>query len=140
MRTDRMHKLYTAVLLCVAMALLTASGCDDPAINASPGQGPQAPELETITLLATSSQLPSDGILPVDLTAQVKDATNNLVPDVTVSFSADSGSLTVSQPITDVAGQALASLTTVGDPTNRSITVTASVSDGTDTLTDTITV
>ena len=135
-----MHKLYTAVLLCAAMAVLAACGGSDPAFTESPGQGPQGPELETLTLLASSPQLPSDGALPVDLTAQVKDANNNLVPDVTVSFSADSGSLTVSQPVTDAAGQALASLTTVGDPTNRSITVTASVTDGTDTLTDTITV
>jgi hypothetical protein len=136
-----MHKLYTAVLLGVAVTLLAACGGSDPAFTESPDQGGQtAVDLATITLLASSPQLPSDGALPVNLTAQVKDANNNLVPDLTVSFGADSGSLSVTQPITDVAGQALATLTTLGDPTNRTITVTASVSDGTNTLTDTLTV
>jgi len=135
-----MHKLYTAVLLCVAVTLLAACGGSDPAFTESPNQGGQTVDLATITLLASSPQLPSDGALPVDLTAQVKDANNNLVPDLTVTFSSDSGSLSVGQPITDVSGQALAQLSTLGDPTNRSITVTASVSDGTNTLTDAITV
>lgn len=134
-----MHKLYTAVLL-VAVTLLAACGGSDPAFTESDQGGQTAVDLATITLLASSPQLPSDGALPVNLTAQVKDANNNLVPDLTVSFGADSGNLSVTQPITDVAGQALATLSTLGDPTNRTITVTASVSDGTNTLTDTITV
>src|SRR5262245_34407252 len=140
MRIDRMHKLFNALLLCLTVSLLTSCGGSDPAFTTPPGQGTQPPELESLTLLTSSPQLPSDGALPVNLTAQVKDASNNLVPDLAVSFSSDSGSLTVLQPITDASGQALATLSTLGDPTNRTITVTASVSDGTDTLTDTITV
>ena len=135
-----MHKVFITGLLCLTVALLTACGGSDPAFTTPPGQGSQAADLESLTLLTSSPQLPSDGALPVNLTAQVKDANNNLVPDLAVNFSSDSGSLTVTQPITDVSGQALATLSTLGDPTNRTITVTASVSDGTDTLTDTITV
>jgi hypothetical protein len=135
-----MHKVFITGLLCLTVALLTACGGNDPAFTAPPGQGSQAANLESLTLLTSSPQLPSDGALPVNLTAQVKDANNNLVPDLAVNFSSDSGSLTVTQPVTDVSGQALATLSTLGDPANRTITVTASVSDGTDTLTDTITV
>jgi hypothetical protein len=134
-----MHKLFHAVLLCLTVSLLTSCGGSSPAFTAPPGQG-TSPELETLILLTSSPTLLSDGALPVDLTAQVKDASNNLVPDVSVSFSSDSGSLSVAQPITDASGQALAQLSTVGDPTNRTITVTASVSDGDGTLTDTVTV
>ena len=135
-----MYKIFITGFVCLTVALLTACGGSDPAFTTPPGQGTQAPELESLVLLTSSPQLPSDGALPVNLTAQVKDASNNLVPDLAVSFSSDSGSLTVTQPVTDVSGQALATLSTLGDPTNRTITVTASVSDGTDTLTDTITV
>jgi hypothetical protein len=135
-----MYKSYTAVLSCLVLTLLAACGGGDDAFTASPDPGPVAPALATLALLTSSPQLPSDGALPVNLTAQVKDASNNLVPDVTVSFAADSGSVSVSQPITDVNGQALAQLTTLGDPTNRTITVTATVDDGTNLLTDTITV
>jgi hypothetical protein len=135
-----MHKLFPAVLLCLVVALLAACGGNDEAFTAPQQPGSQGPELQTLTLLTSSPQLPSDGALPVNLTAQVKDVDNNLVSDLTVSFSADSGNLSVTQPITDVAGQALATLSTIGDPTNRTINVTASVSDGTNTLTDTITV
>jgi Bacterial Ig-like domain (group 1) len=135
-----MHKLFPAVLLCMAVALLAACGGSDDAFTAPTQPGSQGPELQTLTLLTSSPQLPSDGALPVSLTAQVKDVSNNLVPDLTVSFSADSGSLSVTQPTTDAAGQALATLSTLGDPTNRTINVTASVSDGSNTLTDTITV
>ncbi len=134
-----MYKLFPAVLLSMVAALLASCGGTDDAFTAPPQQGTQA-DLQTLTLLTSSPQLPSDGALPVNLTAQVKDSNNNLVPDLTVSFSADSGSLSVSQPITDTSGQALATLSTIGDPTNRTISVTASVSDGSNTLTDTITV
>jgi hypothetical protein len=110
-----MHKLFPAVLLCLVVALLAACGGNDEAFTAPQQPGTQI-DLQSLTLLTSSPQLPSDGALPVNLTAQVKDANNNLVPDLTVSFSADSGSLSVSQPITDASGQALATLSTVGDP------------------------
>jgi hypothetical protein len=134
-----MYKLFPAVLLSMAAVLLAACGGSDDAFTAPPQQGTQV-DLQSLTLLTSSPQLPSDGALPVNLTAQVKDSNNNLVPDLTVSFSADSGSLSVAQPITDASGQALATLSTLGDPANRTINVTASVSDGSSTLTDTITV
>src|SRR5262245_3250129 len=138
MRKVRMHKLFPAVLLCLAVALLAACGGSDDAFTAPPQEGTPAPELESLTLLTSSPQLPSDGALPVNLTAQAKDVNNNLVPDLTVTFSADSVNRSVSQPITDATGQALATLSTLGDPTNRNITVTASVSDGSNTFTDTV--
>src|SRR5678816_1797477 len=123
------YKLFPAVLLSMAAALLAACGGSDDAFTASPQPGTQI-DLQTLTLLTSSPQLPSDGALPVTLTAQAKDSNNNLVPDLTVTFSADSGNLTVPQPITDAAGQAIAELSTIDDPTNRTINVTAMVSGG----------
>jgi Bacterial Ig-like domain (group 1) len=140
MRIDRMHKPFTAALLCLFVALATGCGGQDDAFTTPPITDQPGAALATLALLTSSPQLPSDGALPVNLTAQVKDASNNLVSDVAVSFSADSGSLAVTQAITDTTGQALATLTTLGNPTNRTITVTASVTDGTNTLTDTVTV
>lgn len=136
-----MYKTYTAVLSCLMLTLLTAcGGGGDGAFTSSPDPGVITTPLAEVTLLTSSPQLPSDGALPVTLTALVKDANNNVVPDLTVSFASDSGSISVVQPVTDASGQAIATLTTLGNPMNRTITVTATVSDGTNTLSDTATV
>jgi hypothetical protein len=141
MRIDRMHKLFNAVLLCLAVTLLAAcGGGSSDAFTAPPDQGGVTTPLATLTLLTSSPQVPSDGALPVTLTAQVQDEDNNFVPDVVVAFSADSGGLAVTQGTTDASGRALATLSTAGDPTNRSITVTATVTEGGVTLSDSVTV
>lgn len=89
---------------------------------------------ETITLTTSLPQILSDGSQTATLTALVKDASNNVVPGVTVSFVATSGALAVTQPITDKTGSAIATLTPGGDPTNRTITVTATEGGATATI------
>jgi hypothetical protein len=79
----------------------------------------------SIQLLVSSPQLDSDGLDAVTLTAVVKDANNNVVPGVLVSFSATSGTIEILNNTTDATGAATARLTTGNDPTNRTITVTA---------------
>lgn len=84
-----------------------------------------------ITLLASSPTLSSsasDSATGVTLTAIVKDASNNVLAAEPVAFStADSAGLIVPSPsITNAGGQAQATLTTGGDPMNRTITVLAS--------------
>jgi hypothetical protein len=101
----------------------------DPA-DPGPGTGPDpGPVAASLALLASPPQLLSSASNPangVELIAIAKDANNNVLPGVTVTFSADSGELIVSNGTTDANGRAHAILTTGGDPENRNITVTAS--------------
>ena len=55
----------------------------------------------------------------------MRDAGNNLLPNVPVVFSATSGGISSPNPTTDASGTAKAVLTTAGDPTLRTITVSA---------------
>lgn len=100
----------------------------------------------TITLLASSTQMPSNNSAPVTITAIVRGANNQLLPGVPVSFSTTSGAIAAAQTTagagaspavpagtTDASGQAQAMVSTPADPTNRNITVTATLSDGTTT-------
>jgi Bacterial Ig-like domain (group 1) len=80
---------------------------------------------KTLTLLTSLPAIPSDGSKTTTITAYVRDANNNFVSGQTVGFQASSGGLTVTQPTTDASGAAIATLSSAGDPTNRTITVTA---------------
>jgi hypothetical protein len=83
----------------------------------------------TLQLTASSGTLDSAGIVGSEVTvfALVRDAGNNVVSGTPVTFSADSGALTVVNGSTDAKGMASAKLSTAGDPTSRVITVTARV-------------
>jgi hypothetical protein len=108
---------------------------------------------QTITLLTSSPQIPSDDSKPTTITAIVQGANNQLLAGVPVSFQATSGAIAAVQTTagagasphvpagtTDANGQAQATLTTPGNPTNRTITVTAVVGTGATTATIAITV
>lgn len=81
----------------------------------------------SISLLFSSTELPSSGTssTEVTVTALVKNANNNAIASVPVTFTADSGALTSVAAATDASGKATALLGTSGDRTNRKITVTA---------------
>jgi hypothetical protein len=90
-----------------------------------------------VTLTTSASTILSDGSTTATITALVRDASNNLVPNIPVVFSASSGGIApVGSSTTDASGAATAVLSTAGDPTIRTITVTAKVT----TLTATIAV
>jgi hypothetical protein len=90
---------------------------------------------QTITLETSSPQIPSDGLKPATITALVRDAKNNFVSGATVAFTSTSGGLTVTNSgTTDANGSATATLTDAGDPTSRTINVTASVGNTTATI------
>jgi hypothetical protein len=55
-----------------------------------------------------------------------RDASNNVLAGVPVTFTASSGAIQVTQPITDAAGVATATVSTGGDSSLRTITVTGS--------------
>jgi hypothetical protein len=86
---------------------------------------------QTVTLTTSLPQIPSDGSKTALITALVRDANNNFVAGVPVSFMASSGGLTLNAGAngaaagtTDANGMATATLSTAQDPTNRVITVT----------------
>lgn len=116
----------TIVLL---MALLLA-GCNDEGFivggtDPGPGETPTGVSVASLKLLASSPQMGSGGSTPVDIVAIIQDSSNNLVADIPVTFSASSGALQTVQAVTDNAGRAIARLSPGGDPSNRTINVTA---------------
>jgi len=90
----------------------------------------------TITLTTSSPQIPSDGSAPATITAYVKDANNQFVPNVSVTFQATSGAVNVTQGATDPkTGAATATLNVLpSDPSNRRITITASAGSASGTI------
>ena len=80
---------------------------------------------QSLTLLTSVPQIPSNGSTSATITALVRDATNNVVPNVPVVFQADSGSVSVVNGTTDTKGTATATLNAAGNLQNRTITVNA---------------
>jgi hypothetical protein len=123
-----MGRFKFSLLAGVAIVLAACSGTDNTLVGdgSAGGNQQQTPDVATLTLLTSSTQIPSDGTANATITALVQDTNNNVMQDVGVVFTADSGSLVVSQPMTtDANGTVTATLSTAGDPTNRTITVTA---------------
>ncbi|MDO8049520.1 Ig-like domain-containing protein [Janthinobacterium sp. SUN211] len=108
----------------------------DITIKASSGGVESAPVVVKVvpvtsgiaSLLLTSSggTLASSGGTAVNMIAFVKDANNAIVPNASVTFSADSGALGATKVNTNALGQAQVSLNTGGDASLRTIKVTAS--------------
>jgi hypothetical protein len=132
-----MRKLIHALTVIVAATLAACSGGSDNTLFTDGGAASGgSTTASTLTLLTSSPQIPSDGASDATITALVRDTNNNVLPDVPVVFSSDSGSLVVSQPSsTDANGQLTATLSTAGDPTNRTITVSATAGSAAATVT-----
>lgn len=84
----------------------------------------------SLQLLVSSGTLVADGASTVTLTALVKDANNNTLQGKAVSFSSNAGAITVdsaSGGVTGPNGQLSATLSTLGDKSTRTITVTATL-------------
>jgi len=81
---------------------------------------------QTVTLSTDLPQIPSDSSRNATITALVRDANNQVISGVLVQFASTSGGLTVTSGTTDANGLATATLNAATDPTNRTITVTAS--------------
>ena len=118
--------------IAVLAALGAATGCGGggtssfaslSSSSSSSSSGVSA-TVATITAATSQPQIPSNGSTGATITAYVRDANNNFLAGVPVSFSATTGGVTVTSGTTDASGQATATLNTAGDPTNRDITVT----------------
>ncbi|MFK8015764.1 MAG: Ig-like domain-containing protein [Gammaproteobacteria bacterium] len=140
MRTIR--NLISLAIVCTLVAC--SGGGDDDALTTPPVTtvDPTAPtpiEIASLEVLTSNPQIPSDGGVPVTITALLRDVRNNFIAGQNVTFSADSGGLSVTQAdptgvgsptaITDETGRATAELSAAGDPTDRVITVTATSGD-----------
>lgn len=90
--------------------------------------------LNSLDLIVDANILDSSGANPVNLIAIARDTNNIVVEGVTVTFSTTSGGLQNVSNLTDASGQATAQLTTAGNKTNRTITVTAAAEGLTDTV------
>jgi len=121
--------LSLGMILLASMGIVSCGGGGNTITGAQVGVG--APEVATIELIASSPQLPSDktGESNVTITAIAKDENNNVTEDVAIIFSSDSGALQIIESLTSANGIATALLSNGGDPTNRTIIVTAT--DGT---------
>lgn len=127
-----MYKAIKNQFLLIMVALLVA--CGGGGGNAFLGDGnnndnnTDAPTATSIVLVTDRGEIPSSGSAVALITALVRDANNNFVQGATVTFSASSGGIEVTQGQTNSSGRAAASLSAGGDRENRTITVTGSVS------------
>jgi len=127
-----MHK-FRLVSVVSTLALVLAGcggGGDDSSKFSDPGSTPgggggSTANAAAITATSNLPSLPSDGSVSADITALVRDASNNLLPNVAVTFTASSGGIAVTSSTTDSNGAAHATLSTAGDASLRTITVTA---------------
>jgi hypothetical protein len=133
--TDNYLKLFGAGLLLLMLGMTVGCGEDSftgeptgttssttPTQTTNPTTGAS---VATIQLLTSTPSLGSSPTDSVDISAIVKDTNNNLMSDIDVIFSSNGGDLTVTQSSTSATGVAAANLTTASDPSNRTITVTA---------------
>ena len=121
-----------------ALALVACGGGSSGSCNTSfancgsssggGGGGTTGPSVAAVTATTSTPSILSDGSNSATITALVRDASNNLIAGVPVTFTATSGGVAVSQATTDTSGAAIAKLTTAGDSSLRTITVTATAS------------
>lgn len=116
---------YLVGAFLVLMVVSCGGGGGSPGTVAG-STGTSATTPTSVSLLFSSVELPSSGAsgTEVTVTALVKNSSNNAVASVPVTFSASSGALTNVQAATDANGRATALLSTSGDRTNRTITIT----------------
>jgi Big-like domain-containing protein len=125
---EKMRKLsYFTTLF--AMLLVAACGDSGQGFVGNGGGTGGSPGgsivVSAVNVLASSPSLPSDAGQSLDVTVVVRDQNNVAVGGVTVVMSSDSGILTIVDPITDANGVVKAQINAGGDPTNRTITISA---------------
>jgi hypothetical protein len=93
--------------------------------SAGDGGGGTVANIASVRLLVDRTQLGSGASDGVQISALVRDRNNVLLPGIAVTFSADSGELTVISAATEQDGVAKAKLTSQIDKSLRDITLTA---------------
>lgn len=132
----------------VEVTAVTSSGTDTGTVSigfTSVGDGVKVvvgePEADSIRLFASSQQIASSGAQTIELSAIAKDVNNNLLEGVTINFAANSGALakvsvdgSESSNVTGPDGKVAMILSTEDEPSNRTILVTVTSGDITDSL------
>jgi hypothetical protein len=85
-------------------------------------------------LSSSVASILTDGSTSATISALARDASNNVLAGVPVTFTASSGAIQVTQATTDATGTAQATLTTGGDSAARTITVTGATGSLTSTV------
>lgn len=118
---------WLALLACSTLLAACGGGGGSPGTSSN---GVVPSKAASVVLIASANTIDSSGIdgTEVTLTAIVKDANSNVLPGETVNFSADSGSVSLTNHVTDANGKVTGKLSTGGDPTSRTITVSATAS------------
>ncbi|NIW24260.1 MAG: Ig domain-containing protein, partial [Gammaproteobacteria bacterium] len=121
-----MGKLKLLVTIAAAAFLAACSGGSDNSLVNAGGAGGVVASVASVTALTSRPTIQSDGSENATITALVRDENNNVMSGVPVLFAASSGSLILgAQIVTDDNGVVTATLTPGSDPTNRTITVSA---------------
>jgi hypothetical protein len=136
-----MRKFGWIVILAALSAAAGCGGNGSPSFatlgsSSSSSSSGTTVKVAAISVITSLPQIPSNGSASATITAFVRDANNTFITGVPVVFSSTSGGLAVTTSTTNADGQATATLDTAGDPTNRTITVTAAA--GTQTATVTV--
>lgn len=118
--------------IVILAALSAAAGCGGNGTSSFASRGSSSSsssgttaKVAAISVTTSLPQIPSNGSADATITAFVRDANNQFLSGVPVVFSTTSGGFTAPTAVTDANGQASATLGPAGDPTNRTITVTA---------------
>ncbi len=124
-----MRKLASLGTLMLTAVLAACGGGEENAFGNPPaggaGGGAAGPQPASLTVVTSAATMPSDGSATATITAFVRDASNALIPGVQVTFTPSSGGVAPATAQSDSVGEARTTLSTAGDPTLRTITVTA---------------
>lgn len=106
--------------------LLAACGGGNTLTGSTSTGGTGTSTLASISVTSSVASIAADGSDSATITAVAKDANNNFVQNVTISFGTSAGGLAVTQAKTDASGRAIATLTAdATSPVGTAITVTA---------------
>jgi len=125
---EKMRKLSYFTTLVAMLFVAACSGSGEGFVSSGGGTGGgigAVIDVSAVSVLASSPSLPSDPGQSLDITVVVRDVNNVAVGGVTVILSSDSGILTVLDPITNANGVVSAQINAGGDPSTRTITISA---------------
>jgi len=136
MRKSEFRLWSTALLAAAALSLSACGGHHGSSFagaatgtpgSGSPGGGGSTQAVAALTVVSGATSIPSDGSTNATITAYALDANHALIQGASVAFTATSGGVGPPAVVTDASGAAQTTLSTAGDPTLRTITVTATV-------------